>query len=896
MHIQELMAIKSPAPSASLLLAMLLAATTLFAGRPVAAPLPAFDFRQPEVVREWGAPHDTAALRPTAEGLAIDIGGPDPYFHGPARDYPTNMPLWLVARLKSDQPGAAELFYFRDQARAGQSVRFHVPAGRWFEARVAVPSLGPGHRLRFDPPGTGGTVVLASLRFEPRVPLPEPVWPAWSPPPFGAKRVLASGDVELHFNTASPLAFEWHVLGRRMAVCHPRPRLGYVEEHAARWVELADGASTIERGAEQFALVTRARDPDGAEWTVRQTFRNDSPGAILAETRVSVNRERSVIFAPMHLLMAGEGSFGTRKGQGLLAGLEYLDDEPSSSEADVIGPEANRRVPAPHKVTFPLMAIQAEGRYVGLVWEDTRRFSALFDSPDRTFGSSGHALGLLYPGEEAPREEGRLTPYRGVVVKAGEPLVCRAWIIGGAGHSVVPAIRHYVRLRGWPAQPDPGLDPAGYATLAAQGWLSSRIRETNHYRHAFWPGFPPQPAADAAVWQTWLAERVPDPVQAAALRIAAREALAVVPPRIYYHSAVSHVRPPVTPLVFGAVREAIAAARETARAQLGRFAADGSVPYRASAQGPDYGRTHFAPDANGLTAQVVATLLEAAAFCGDENLIAQGVAKLRGLDKFRHTVPRGAQTWEVPLHTPDILASAHLVRAYTLGYELTGERAFLDAATDWAWTGVPFVYLVNPTGQPVGPYSTIAVLGATSWRAPVWFGRPVQWCGLVYADALYHLARHDGDGPWRSLAHGITAAGLQHTWRAEDPERVGLLPDFYELREQTRAGPAINPATVGANAIRLYFEGPLYDFRVFRRAGLRVHAPGLITPEAEDERGATFTVRGWPRQPWFLLVNGLRAAPAVKINDAPASGDFDPAAGTLIMPVSASARVTLQWP
>ena len=56
---------------------------------------------------------------------------------------------------------------------------------------------------------------------------------------------------------------------------------------------------------------------------------------------------------------------------------------------------------------------------------------------------------------------------------------------------------------------------------------------------------------------------------------------------------------------------------------------------------------------------------------------------------YANTVPRGAQTWEVPLHTPDILASAHLVSAYTLGYELSGDPALLDRAKYWAWTGVP---------------------------------------------------------------------------------------------------------------------------------------------------------------------------------------------------------------
>ena len=68
------------------------------------------------------------------------------------------------------------------------------------------------------------------------------------------------------------------------------------------------------------------------------------------------------------------------------------------------------------------------------------------------------------------------------------------------------------------------------------------------------------------------------------------------------------------------------------------------------------------------------------------------------------------------------------------------------------------------TGQPVGPYATIPVLGATQWVAPNWMGLPVQWCGLVYADALYGLRMHDPYGPWKKLADGITASGVRQTW------------------------------------------------------------------------------------------------------------------------------------
>ena len=112
----------------------------------------------------------------------------------------------------------------------------------------------------------------------------------------------------------------------------------------------------------------------------------------------------------------------------------------------------------------------------------------------------------------------------------------------------------------------------------------------------------------------------------------------------------------------------------------------------------DYGRTHFCDEASGLTALPVAQLLEAAAFAGEKTMVDEGLRLLRILQKrFDQGVPRGAQTWEIPLHTPDILGSAYLVKAFALGYELTGDPELLEAAKYWAWTGVPFVYLVNPT-------------------------------------------------------------------------------------------------------------------------------------------------------------------------------------------------------
>ena len=104
----------------------------------------------------------------------------------------------------------------------------------------------------------------------------------------------------------------------------------------------------------------------------------------------------------------------------------------------------------------------------------------------------------------------------------------------------------------------------------------------------------------------------------------------------------------------------------------------------------------------------------------------------------------------------------------------------------------------------------------------MWFGRPVQWCGLVYADACCTTSRHDPAGPWGRLADGITASGIQQSWPASDPDRQGLLPDFYHLADQVRDGPAINSRDSSGFAARLFGGPEVYAFHRFPRHGVIV--------------------------------------------------------------------------
>lgn len=861
-----------------------------------------FDLTRPEEARLWHAAHDVANLEPTPEGLRIQITGADPYIHGPARDYPAGQPLWLRLRLKSEQGGMAQVFYFNRGPSEEASVRLPVRAGVWEDLRVPLPALGAGYRMRIDPPGERGEVILSLLAFEGRDILKLPAWPKPERPVLeDASPAVRSGSLVLRHSSKELGGFEVFLAGQSIATGGNRPLIGYILGRQQRWLDVHKAAQTS-AAVEGDALLVKARlaDPDGGTWQIAQRFAPAAQAeAIEVEMQVTVDQERAVAFLPLLTVFPGLGSFGASKRQALFPGLEYLDqDEPSSSEADVIGPGSQRQVPDTAKITFPLMTVLADGRYIGLIWEGGRDVCALFDSPDRLFGSGAHVMGLLYPGADGHnRIDGSLLPHAPLALQANKPLKLRALIVAGEASDATAAVRQYVALRGLPAVPDPGLDLKGYVALAGAGWLDSKIREGDQFRHAYPGQFRPQPAADAAMYMEWLAGHAGEGDLARRLVQAARGALAQVDPKSVNFSAVSHVRHPVAALLYGQVAENAARAKQHGLGLLRRFEPDGRVLYRPGEV--DYGKTHFARDASGLSGQVVAALLEHATVSGDAQLLAEGLRVLRALDAFNHSVPRGAQTWECPLHTPDILASAHLVRAYTMGYELTGEAHFLEMARYWAWTGVPFIYLVNPVDQPVGAYATIAVYGATGWKAPNWMGLPVQWCGLVYADALYTLSRYDSAGPWKQLADGITASGIQQTFPVgSDAERQGLLPDSFSLRAAQRNNPAINPGTVQGVANRFYRQPPLYSFRAFRASGLLLHAPGELADVREEAGHIAFKVQGCMKKSYWVLLSGCKKQPQVRINNRAVAAEdcqFVGDAGRLILRLTGDATVELGW-
>jgi hypothetical protein len=301
----------------------------------------------------------------------------------------------------------------------------------------------------------------------------------------------------------------------------------------------------------------------------------------------------------------------------------------------------------------------------------------------------------------------------------------------------------------------------------------------------------------------------------------------------------------------------------------------------------------------GLTAAPAQRLLRYGRMTGHGEALDAGLRALAYMAKF--DVPRAAQTWEVPVHTPDILASAYGVGAFTEGYRLTGKTTYLRQAEYWARTGLPFLYTWTDPERPMLPYASIPVFGATSFVLP-WFGRAVQWNGLVYAYFLLDMLAAGGRGvrsDWRKVAEGLVVSAM-HQQRTEEPAKGGY-PDVWELLENvpikdvdinpeglakpafmlmgyqadvqttilTRAGKVVRLSTAAAvshadwSDDRIVATLRFYDGATSQLMAVGVKTPREVTVDARvlaevpnlDEEGV---VEGWKRLPEGTLFVKLR--------------------------------------
>ena len=858
------------------------------------------DFRRAD--GGWRAAHHMKDVEASAAGTSFTVTDNDPWFLGPEVSMP------------AAPEGATKVRFTitcEPTTCGGAWEIYHNLEGKGYDERKKFALRACGHepytRFSVDMPVKGFSSVTGSFRIDPPAAIGdrftiksftvEMLKPLWTYRPETSRELVLPGDAivlegegwRLRHDPARMGAFRFESHGKTVDGCVGEPcvvapsRRGVASPYRIDWSAVG---ATVKRTANGFAMTAETRDAEGRRWRMTRSFAKAEGGRSLA-IKTAYECDEAQVFHVPYLTLFAERSSNGRKHQAMLAGLEYLDDEPSSSTREIRMPESNRLIPAIHRICAPFAALTDERAWLAAEWEMPRRreYSIVFDTPDRQFKSGGHLLAFWFPAVGAARPESELDLYGSEAYSGGSQIVV---LRAGEGATVADALAALVRPGKLP--PRDRFDVVDALALLSHGWLDSKLREGTKVRHAALSGFALQQASDAPALMQWLAAQIesrpnPDAALARRLRETASAMFAAVDPKEIGKACVSHIQRPVAPLLAGDV-DSWLAAREARLRERAKILSGGYRVWKATGDPErDLGSTLGAEDCNGYTAMAMEEMLVDATWSGDESEIANAVSALdKALLRYEGAVPRGAQPWEMPLHTPDIIASGLMVRCCALGYLLSPDAKYLKAARYWAYTGLSMVYLVKPPFSfpegvdPFGCYATCGVMGATNWDLVSWMGRPVQWCGLVYSAALYDYLRlcgRDEAAFWRKIADGIVASGVHQTYPASEPDRQGLLPDSIFIEAQTRNPAPINPGDVQENLAEM-LGSPYYALRAFpgEKPAL-LHMAGDAVGLSRKGNALSCRIKAWPETESRLVLTRVGTLASVALDGKPLAFSCD---------------------
>jgi hypothetical protein len=606
-------------------------------------------------------------------------------------------------------------------------------------------------------------------------------------------------------------------------------------------------------------------DADGNQWTVNVRFIFPANGAsVEVESSATCSRNVRLLCFEGPMVYAGEGAFGGGKTEAIFPGLEWLEgDEVSSSTLDITTPEHVRYVPHPNRVTIPCIGVLDRKTLVGILWDPKHkwdgvndRMSAVFASPNSFEGTASHLMGLFVPSvpdwvKENEREASM--PYD---LKAGQPLTLKMRILteSNAKDALVAMDRWFEFYGIADPMPLPRRTLEDEIKFSMQTYFKPLWipEEQKWWPYLGGPKLNYKPVVPSAFAHDLLtaAQVVKDP----AAQKQYRDRFALVLPNLRHGGSDSLC------FFLGAVearhRELQARAMQTMQSQ----GPDGEWRFNANRrdQGIFKGRDYreLGPDGAtelGTCAANARLLLRCARITGSEEALAAGLKALRFMERFR--VPRAAQVWEVPVHTPDILAAAHAVVAYLDAYRLTGDKRWFGQARRWARAGLPFLYFWSDDKFSYMRYASIPVFGAT-WFKGNWMGRPVQWCGLDHAYALLYFSTFDDSLPWRKIAEGVTISGMYQ--QSTDEKDVGMWPDSIGAIDAKKSGWIFAPARITQNVYWELGHDPEPHTTLVGAPGGTVHitSPSRIEVTGDPKQGGTlnFTNDFAPPDPYYVLI------------------------------------------
>ncbi len=636
---------------------------------------------------------------------------------------------------------------------------------------------------------------------------------------------------------------------RRVGLLSPLAELAFrskdgrvVSRHPRFWV--------AGRTANGLKLSAEERDGD-ALWKTEVTFRLDGnePEIAIVSTLRGPDGGALLKFAGPTLL-TGLDAKDPLDRYAIFGGLEYLEPGWKSSSARAVGERyADRWAPHPFEVTLPVMAVEQDGVTVGMLWDPTRPWdgehtvpTATFASPNFVHRQANHMAQLSVPTIPDWVDANAAMARRCYTTAADQPVRIACMLRVAQNESVTWMGKHWYETYGTPEPPPAPHDEKKTYDIMAQNYGQTTYWENEKGWRRHWfldksSRFAGDVAAEllahaAATGETKWVERT---------GITGREIIDVLGPlaaRVEHagaaDGAIGSMRPDGT-WAFHNTPSMIERTKKHSQGKYETLGEDGSTSL-------------------GTCVQRALPMVRYAHLTGKEKYVAATRKALDAMMRFR--VPRGAQVWEVAQGVPDIRAAALAVQAYRMGYEITGDRKYLDEATYWGYAGLPFLYswrvphnqrpsMVHtgrnrddshrgqlPTAElfeepvrEITPYACIPVLG-TTFYIHSWFGNVVQWCGLEWAEHVIELTHTTDDKLLRAVADGVLRSGLQQTFDREP--WVGLYPDAWHLAQNMGAGALIS-ARLLLNCLKAQGTASRWAStwtRVVDMDGRRIHVNG----------------------------------------------------------------------
>jgi hypothetical protein len=626
-------------------------------------------------------------------------------------------------------------------------------------------------------------------------------------------------------------------------------RIAYLDEHGRqRDLFLAGFGEQSANQPNRSAVLRFAHEyPDRGIPPLRVAFDFAlEPGAKCIACRYEIAAHK-----PVRLLaFDGPMLYVLHRDEAVFPGLEWLvGDELSSSNLDIAQshPDRIRYVVHPNYVTIPAIGVHSPQGTVGLLWDPHQKWdgkrnrpSVVFDSPDRSENQRSTLMGLFLPTvpEFVDPNTRQASPKKPYLLEPGKTLRLECQIYAdGTATDALSAVDQWAKLHGFPRPaPLPHGSYPGEIEFSMQSYLKSLwVPEEKTWWTSKGGGMMSTKDRGRAYVADLLLGEMLSPT-AAVRRQCHDRALEVLrilggPPRL------DAQRFP------GRLDVALADATAAAGLIVSRDD-DGAWRFNAdqAGTGPFVGLDYHELGKNGaaevgLCAARTTQVLRYARITGDWEAYRPMVKTLEFMERF--TVPRAAQVWEVPVHSPDILAAAEAVEAYLEAYRFSGDRRWLRDAIAWARRGLPFVYFWDHRERPFLIGASIPVFGA-SWMQASWFGRPVQWNGLRYGEALLELAQYDQSYPWWQIATALTHSAIYQ--QDAEGENAALWPDSVGAVKGDKAAWLFPPRMIIANLLTLMGRSEKVRTAIMGSGERRLHisAAAELRQAAWDGRTCTF--------------------------------------------------------